>query len=38
MKICSRVVRPMSNKPLEHPRTLITGSRSADKIKKVGRK
>ena len=37
-KTCSRAVRPMSKEPLEHPRTLRTGSRSADKIKKVGRK
>jgi len=38
MKTCSRVVRPMSKVPLEYPRTLRTGSRSADEIKKVGRK
>ena len=37
-KTHSRVVRPMSEEPLKHPRTLRTGSRSADKIKKVGRK
>ena len=41
-KTCSRVVRPMSKEPLEHcrehPRTLRTGSRSANEIKKVGRK
>ena len=37
-KTCLKVVRPMSKVPLEHPRTLRTGSRSADKIKKVGRK
>jgi len=37
MKICLKVVRPMSKVPLEHPRTLRTGSRSADKIKKVGK-
>jgi len=28
----------MSKVPLKHPRTLRTGSRLADKIKKVGRK
>ena len=33
-----RAVGPMSEVPLEHPRTLRTGSRLADKIKKVGRK
>ena len=33
-----RVVRPMSGEPLEHPRTLRTGLRSANKIKKVSRK
>jgi len=33
-----RVVRPMSEEPLKHPRILRTGSRSADEIKKVGRK
>jgi len=38
MKMCSRVVGPMSKEPLEHPRTLRTGSRSANKIKKAGRK
>ena len=32
------MVRPMSKEPLEHPRTLRTGSRSANEIKKVGRK
>ena len=37
-KTCSRVVGPMSKEPLKHPRTLRTGSRSADEIKKVGRK
>jgi len=37
-KTHSRVVGPMSEEPLEHPRTLRTGSRSADKIKKVSRK
>jgi len=38
IKMHSRAVRPMSNEPLEHPRTLRAGSRLADKIKKVGRK
>jgi len=38
MKTCSRVVRPMSEEPLEHPRTLRTDLRLANKIKKVGRK
>jgi len=38
MKTHSRVVGPMSKEPLEHPRTLRTDSRSADKIKKVSRK
>jgi len=38
MKTLLRVVGPMSKEPLEHPRTLRTGSRSADEIKKVGRK
>jgi len=38
MKICLRVVRPMSEEPLEHPRTLRTGSRLANEIKKVSRK
>jgi len=38
MKMCSRVVRPMSKVPLKHSRTLRIDSRSADKIKKVGRK
>jgi len=38
MKTRSRAVGPMFKKPLEHPRTLRTGSRSADQIKKVGRK
>jgi len=38
MKTYSRVVGPMSEEPLEHPRALRTGSRSADKIKKVSRK
>jgi len=33
-----RVVRPMSGEPLEHPRTLRTGLRLANKIKKVSRK
>jgi len=37
-KTCSRTVGPMSKEPLEHPRTLRTGSRLANKIKKVGRK
>ena len=36
MKTCSRVVGPISKEPLEHPRTLRTGSRSANEIKKVG--
>jgi len=38
MKTCSRVVGPMSEESLEHPRTLRTGSRLANKIKKVSRK
>jgi len=38
MKMHSRAVGPMSEEPLEHPRTLRTGSRSANEIKKVGRK
>jgi len=38
MKTRSRVVGPMSEELLEHPRTLRTGSRSADEIKKVSRK
>jgi len=38
IKMHSRAVRPMSEEPLEHPRTLRTGSRLADEIKKVGRK
>jgi len=33
-----RAVGPMSEEPLEHLRTLRTGSRLADEIKKVGRK
>jgi len=37
-KMCLRAVGPMSKVPLEHPRTLRTGLRSANKIKKVGRK
>jgi len=37
-KTCSRAVEPMSEESLEYPRTLRTGSRSANKIKKVGRK
>ena len=37
-KMHLRAVRPMSKEPLKYPRTLRTGSRSADKIKKVGRK
>jgi len=37
-KTCSRAVRPMSKEPLEYSRTLRTGSRPADEIKKVGRK
>jgi len=37
-KTCSRAVRPMSEEPLKHPRTLRTDSKLADKIKKVGRK
>jgi len=38
MKTFSKAVRPMSEVSLEHPRTLRTGSRLADEIKKVGRK
>jgi len=38
MKTCLRAVRPMSKVSLEHPRTLRTGSRLADEIKKVNRK
>jgi len=37
-KTYSRAVGPMSKEPLKHPRTLRTGSRSANEIKKVGRK
>jgi len=37
-KTCLRVVRPMSEIPLKHPKTLRTGSRLANEIKKVGRK
>jgi len=37
-KTRSRVVRPMSEEPLEYPRTFRTDSRLANKIKKVGRK
>ena len=37
-KMHSKVVRPMSEESLEHLRTLRTGSKSADEIKKVGRK
>jgi len=37
-KTYSRAVGPMSEEPFEHPRTLRTGSRLANKIKKVGRK
>jgi len=38
MKMHLRAVGPMSREPLKHPRTLRTGSRLADKIKKVSRK
>jgi len=38
MKTYLRAVRLISKEPLEHPRILRTGSRSADEIKKVGRK
>ena len=38
IKMHLRAVRPMSEEPLKHPRTLRTGSRLADEIKKVGRK
>jgi len=38
MKIYLKVVGPMSKVPLKHSRTLRTGSKSADEIKKVGRK
>jgi len=37
-KMCLRAVGLMSEEPLEYLRTLRTGSRSADKIKKVSRK
>ena len=37
-KMHSKAVGPMSKAPLEHPRTLRTGSRLANEIKKVGRK
>ena len=37
-KTRSRAVGPMFKESLKHPRTLRTGSRSADEIKKVGRK
>jgi len=38
MKTRSRAVGPMSKVPLEYHRTLRTGSRLANEIKKVGRK
>jgi len=38
MKTHSRAVGSMSEVSLEHPRTLRTGSRPANEIKKVGRK
>jgi len=38
MKMRLRTVGPMFKIPLKHSRTLITGSRSANKIKKAGRK
>ena len=38
MKKYLRLVGPMSKKPLKHSRTLRTGSRLANEIKKVGRK
>jgi len=37
-KMHLRAVGPMSKEPLEHPRILRTGLRSANEIKKVGRK
>ena len=37
-KTHSRAVGPMFKVPLKHSRTLRTGSRSANEIKKVGRK
>ena len=37
-KTCLRAVRPMSEESLKYPRTLRTGSRLANKIKKAGRK
>jgi len=38
MKTCSKAVRLTFEIPLKHPRTLRTGSRSANEIKKIGRK
>jgi len=38
LKTYLKVVGPMSKVPFKYPRTLRTGSRSANKIKKVGRK
>ena len=38
IKMHLKAVRPMFKVPLEHPKTLITGSSLADEIKKVGRK
>jgi len=37
MKTCLRVVGPISKVPLKYSRTLKTGSRLADKIKRIGR-
>jgi len=37
-KIHSRAVRPIFKESLEYPRTLRTSSRSANEIKKVGKK
>jgi len=38
MKTCLRMVGPMSKVPLEHSRTLRTGLRLVNEIKKVSRK
>jgi len=38
MKTYLRVVRSMSKEPLKYLRTLRTGSRLANEIKKVGKK
>ena len=38
IKMYLRVVRPMSKESIEYSKTLRTGSRSANEMKKVGRK